>query len=1101
MSSAWAYYTPDGTKPAGPGAYQNPGDGICVIGVKLDGTMLVDWSIRNARDCVAWTRSADGTIDLKNMTTQATCQNATNPVVAPNDGYRHGWSTSLCYDNANQRGISRVDLDNTETMCLSKGGTIVTTGKCVAYGWVYLNRKDDGTLPITGTGIATTDGVQAADGLGFCATPMRMTGGTYTSAATCPSYHNSQTTAPAEWPACQSTLTGCQTQASYDAGLGWSFTSPNCIYNYGIKGAVNAALTKADGSTVAAGTVVDLTGITNQGDCLANGAAWDNWLPVTGTTTKDNTAGGDYAGMPAGTVIRRLDALTNVEDGGGEFYSGTGAICQKCHSDQSRSYQERQKPGFPKTRHKLAGDAIGKPFQPYFTAAGSDWGLQGVQCAMCHSTSKPARDDLIQVVPAGVIGPPAAGAPKSASGHNQTEYGTHLIDICYTCHGTAANPITTNPASVIPVSAGDFALTSKGLAPIANQFLNSPHAKYVGDSSKVDVGNKIKYTSTFEGYVCRVGIGKLSATTYPNSTACTAAGYTWYTTTSNGAFCYHSQTSCQALPGGQWATTFAATTYPWAADTGGPGAVCGAVGSGSIITTVYRNGAAHKIPNVDSTINPACTNAGDGGAQSGAGGLWLKDGETSPGDPPDTAQGNCMTCHDVHWALADPDPEAEPLRRECTTCHMNSGTSASEAPQVSLLTINHQGGVGTPLEHVGTEPASACESCHMPESADGKSPMHLWRINTDPNYVTMGAGQANTTPDGAYAAAAWVDLDHACGQCHGGGTSQDAEHQPVPPALYRTRASLALVAQGMHAASGANFAVTFRTTVTGLQVNADASVDCGTDSVGNPVPCPAFIYDWTWGDGGSHGAGDPASHTYATGGTYPITLVVTVQSSGQQVGAPVTRSVNITGGNQPPNAAGSCSWDPDTWKMVVTDTSSDPNDADLSHLQVIVDWGDGGAKSAVPRQARPQSVTKVYTRTGTFPATAKALDIEGLSSTYSCAVPATPAYFQITGTVTAPGAVPVPDATVTLTKGGIAVASKLTAVDGTYAFPNLKPGTYAITVVKRGYYFGPAPQAAGIVLGPNKVANVTAVSVLPGTVAPGKYPAGSPAPGRKLAIR
>ena len=58
--NALAYYTPDGTKPDGPGAYMNPGDGICVIGLKPDGTMLVDWSIHNARDCVAWTRSADG---------------------------------------------------------------------------------------------------------------------------------------------------------------------------------------------------------------------------------------------------------------------------------------------------------------------------------------------------------------------------------------------------------------------------------------------------------------------------------------------------------------------------------------------------------------------------------------------------------------------------------------------------------------------------------------------------------------------------------------------------------------------------------------------------------------------------------------------------------------------------------------------------------------------------------------------------------------------------------------------------------------------------------------------------------------------------------
>ena len=1073
--NAAAYYPPDGTKPNGPGAYTNPGDGMCVIGVKPDGTMLVDWSIKNARDCAAWTRSADGTVNLAGMTTQASCQSGTG--VAPNDGYRHAWSTSLCYDNANQRGISRVDLDNTDSMCLSKGGTVVTTGKCVAYGWTYNNRKADGTLPVTGAGIGTTDGVQLTDNLGFCSTAMRMTGGTYTTASLCPSYHNSRTTAPTEWPACLSSTTGCQTQASYDAGLGWSFSSPNCVYTYGITGTTNAAVTKADGTSVPAGTLVDLSGITNQGDCLANGYTWDNWLPITGTTTRDTTSGGDYSGMPAGTVIRRLDALTAIEDGGGEFYSGTGAVCQKCHSDQSRSYQERQKPGFPKTRHKLAGDAIGKPFQPYFTAGGSDWGLQGVQCAMCHSTAKPAQDDLIQIVPAGVVGPPAAGAPKSASGHNQTEYGTHLIDICYTCHGTAATPVATNPATVIPVAAGDFANTAKGLAPIANEFLNSPHAEYIGSSSKVDIGDKTKYTSSFEGWVCRSAAGNLNRT-YSTSSACTTAGYTWYTTTSNGSFCYYSPTSCAAPlnPTGVWTTTFSAAAYAWAADTGGPGGVCYGVGLGSIIITVYRDGVAEKIHNLDSTTNTMCTNPGDGSATSGADGFWVKDGETSPGTPTDTAQGNCMTCHDVHWALADPDPEAEPLRRECATCHSNPGVSAAGAPQVQIATINHQAGVGTPLEHIGTDPSSACVTCHMPRSAAGNSPMHLWRINTDPAYVTMGATQANTTPDGSYPAAAWVDIDHACGQCHGGGTSQDAQHQPVPPALYRTRASLATVAQGMHAASGVNYAVTFQTAIDGLTVNVDASVNCGTDPFGTPLPCPPFDYDWTWGDGTPHGSGDPAAHTYATGGTYPITLVVTLSSNGQQVGAPVTRTVTLTAPNVPPVAAGTCSWNGDTWTMIVTDTSSDPDDADLSHLQVVVDWGDGGAKSAVPRLARPVSVTKVYTRVGTFPVSAKASDIRGGSSTYACPDPATPSYFTITGTVRTSAASPIAGATVTLRRGTVAVASRSTASDGTYVFTNLKPGTYSVTVAKAGYSFGPAPQQPSVTVGGNKIADVTAVS-------------------------
>jgi hypothetical protein len=291
----------------------------------------------------------------------------------------------------------------------------------------------------------------------------------------------------------------------------------------------------------------------------------------------------------------------------------------------------------------------------------------------------------------------------------------------------------------------------------------------------------------------------------------------------------------------------------------------------------------------------------------------------------------------------------------------------------------------------------------------------------------------------------------------------------------------------MHSASGSNFAVTFRTTVTGLTVDVDATVDCGTDSLGNPIPCPTLTYDWTWGDGGADGSGDPASHTYGGGGTYAITLVVTLQSSGQQVGAPVTRSVNLAGTNHAPNAAGSCSWNADTWTMIVTDTSSDPDDTDLSHLQVIVDWGDGGAKSAVPRLARPQSVTKVYNRIGSFPVTARALDIQGLSSSYACPQPATPSYFAITGTVTAPGAVPIRDARVTLTRGAIALASKMTAADGTYAFPNLRPGTYAITVVKQGYDFGTAPQQGSVIVGPSQVANVAAVSVPTGTVAPSKF--------------
>jgi hypothetical protein len=904
--NAMASYPPDGTKPNGPGAYRNPGDGICVIGLKADGTMQVDWSITNFRDCTAWTKSADSTVNLVGMNTQASC--TTGNSVAPNDGYKHAWSTSLCYDTVNNRGISRVDLDTTDSMCLSKGGTVVTTGKCVAYGWQYLNRKADGTLPVTGTGISTTSGpTNPTDGLGFCYTTLNLTAvgadGTYTTAATCPSRHNSFSLTPAEWPACLSTPDGCQTQASYDAGLAWAFTSSQCRYTYGVKGKTTATVTRADGTTLPTGSVVDLTtaAFDTMGECLGAGFSWDNWLPVTGTSVKTGASGGDFTGMPSGTAIVKLDALTNVEDGGGAFYSGTGAVCQKCHSDQSRAYMERNKPGFPLTRHKLAGDAIGKPFQPNFTAGGSAWGLQGVQCSMCHSTSKPAQDDLIQVQPAGFTAnaactaagapyscctgvgtgtciAPVAGSPKSAAGHNNTEYGTHLVDICYTCHGTAATPVTTNPASVIPVAAGDFANTGKGLAPIANEFLNSPHAKYIGSSTKVDVGDKTKYTSTFEGYVCRSPATQFRNSAPPGDTQanCVAAGLVWYTPAGITPFCYYNAASCGALSTGQWLTSFDGTVYPWAAATGGPGGLCVGVGIGSIVTTVYRGGFAEKVPNLDSLANTACTNPGDGSGTSGASGFWVKDGETSPGTPVDPAQGNCMTCHDVHWALADTNPEAEPLRRECTTCHVNSGASASGAPQIDLTHINHLSSAGTPLAHLSTNPNESCETCHMPKSAAGNSRMHLWRINTNAAYTTMGVGQANTAADGSYANAAWVDVDHACGQCHGGSGAA----QPGMP--YFTTGQLAVAAVNMHgSASGPNAPPVAAETCsfdanTWTMTITDASTDDHNAITREIV---------NWGDG-SVLADDrtspfgPFVHSYIGVGSYPI-LHKVIDDAGQ----------------------------------------------------------------------------------------------------------------------------------------------------------------------------------------------------------------------------
>ena len=1102
---ASALYPPDGLKPDGSGGYMNPADGMCVLGIKMDGTMLVDWSITNARDCVAYTRSADGSVDLVGMDTSDKC---TKAGFSGNDGYRHAWSTSICYDTVNNRGISRVDLDNTDAMCFSKGGTVVTSGKCVAYGWVYRNRKPDGTLPVTGTGIGTTDGVQFSDGLGFCYASMNMTSPTYVSAATCPSYHNSPTTAPAaEWPACLSSTTGCQTQASYDAGLGWSFSSSKCLYAYGVKGPLASAATKADGTTYTAGSSQDLTGYTNQGDCLANGFLWDNWLPNDVTTLEDNT--GTFSGMPANTKLRRLDALSAVEEGGGEFYSGTGAVCTKCHTDQSRSYQERDKPGFHKTRHRNAGDALGEPFQPFFTAANSDWGLQGVQCAMCHSTAKPAQDDLIQVNPAGT---PNAGLPKSAAGHNNTEYGTHLVDICYTCHGTAAVPETVNPASVIPASGGELKLTNKGLNPIANMFLNSPHAQYTGSSSKVDVGNKDNYDSHFNGYVCRTAATQFRSSAPPGDSKvnCETAGHIWYTKPGYNPFCYYQQSSCLALSTGQWLTTFDAVAYPWATGSGtaltGPGGLCVGIGIGSIITTVYRNGVAERIHNVNSPVNEACTNAGDGSATSGASGFWVREGETSPGTPADTSQGTCMTCHDVHWALADEDPEAEPLRRECDTCHSKN-----------LGLMKHPAGPGTPLEAMDTAPAESCETCHMPNK------MHLFRVSSSASYSTFppasaGDSQLNTMADGSYTNAAWVDVDLACGQCHGGGTAYASttgsissgsnlltvalatglaadqrikvagagesgadlesrivsvvgttvtlvdeaattvaaaavEQNPVKNgAAYIAKARLARRARGIHNdAPSIRFGYTFGSPNT-LTINVN-----GSRTTCSGGACDR--YSWDFGDGGT-ASGATASHTYAAAGTYAITL--TAQEYGVSEGSR-TKNIVVTAPDYGPTAAGDCDFDADTWTLTINDASTD----DHAIARETVNWGDGSMLT-VDESDPFGPFTHTFANAGTYTVIQRVTDSVGQSSERTCSV--SPAAFTLGGHVyRSDGTTPVPLATVQLKVGTVVKRTVFTNASGAWNVANLKPGTYTVSVSKTGYTFGnPAPS---IPVGPGSSGN------------------------------
>ncbi|MBI1815123.1 MAG: hypothetical protein HYR72_09105 [Deltaproteobacteria bacterium] len=152
----------------------------------------------------------------------------------------------------------------------------------------------------------------------------------------------------------------------------------------------------------------------------------------------------------------------------------------------------------------------------------------------------------------------------------------------------------------------------------------------------------------------------------------------------------------------------------------------------------------------------------------------------------DRAAGSCVTCHDAHEPLNENVAGmSKSVKVACTDCH--SSSTATISPQVDPSHINHVAGPGTPLQDAATDPSSACSTCHQPPGI-----RHVWRINTDPSYSIYGdytyaypvngasaaasaknVNLSNTAPDDTYADAVWIDLDNACGQCHGGGVSRD----------------------------------------------------------------------------------------------------------------------------------------------------------------------------------------------------------------------------------------------------------------------------------------------------------------------------------------
>ncbi|MBI5098237.1 MAG: hypothetical protein HZB30_03225 [Nitrospirae bacterium] len=185
----------------------------------------------------------------------------------------------------------------------------------------------------------------------------------------------------------------------------------------------------------------------------------------------------------------------------------------------------------------------------------------------------------------------------------------------------------------------------------------------------------------------------------------------------------------------------------------------------------------------------------------------------------DPSGGGCTTCHNVHQSTVAAVNASQPFKKTCPDCHVSLAANI-------LNSIRHPATSGTPFGDNQDVPG-ACIICHMPRPNDGiGASAHIFRVNVNENYNTFpsqtewDAGQrtANTSADGSYTEAVWLDVDMVCGQCHG----------PAGPAVHQfSKTALSTFAEGMHAGGEApttDCAACHATSQNGL-----APVNPGTD--------------------------------------------------------------------------------------------------------------------------------------------------------------------------------------------------------------------------------------------------------------------------------
>jgi hypothetical protein len=458
----------------------------------------------------------------------------------------------------------------------------------------------------------------------------------------------------------------------------------------------------------------------------------------------------------------------------------------------------------------------------------------------------------------------------------------------------------------------------------------------------------------------------------------------------------------------------------------------------------------------------------------------------------------CTGCHNVHESVVN---GAEPFEAKCSECHHVK----------SLNRIQHPWGAGTPFEKVATDQMDACATCHMPGG------LHLFRINTDKTYSTYPMPQAmagnvppNTAPDGTFTNAVWVDIDLACGQCHGGGTSNTKTTGTISTgsASLTVASSAGLVVgekvtvagAGAYSAPGlwADFptyvkaivgnVVTLAGTATHGVTGAAVTMNATTPEASyvtkenlafrakgihnDPDPrmtaqqganemtvavsasaskCAGDIanctaFVWNWGDGSMLGSARDATHQYAIPGTYTVTLTVK-SSTGNASTSQSFVAKQIPGA---PTVIGTCTPDYSTWSVSCSLTVSG-----FFYKVVTVNYGDGAADSQTNPAVGPVVFNHSYQRPDGYVIKASVVDQNGLTAQATIGTMSSGSFIDqmplIAGMVyKKDGVTPIGSAQIAVTSGTTPILNTMSRPDGSYSTGKMKPGTYTLTVVKDG---------------------------------------------------